>query len=111
MRTFGRLLQRIALVLPPLSIVLQLADKLPLGSMLVMLIAAVAMFYIGRLVEGFANRNQRRRRPIPGRGRICAFVLRDSQILIHPGLAPDHCEFTAPSARLTACRYNDGASG
>ncbi len=55
MRTFGRLLQRIALVLPPLSIVLQLADKLPLGSMLVMLIAAVAMFYIGRLVEGFAQ--------------------------------------------------------
>ena len=99
MRTFGRLLQRIALVLPPLSIVLQLADKLPLGSMLVMLIAAVAMFYIGRLVEGFANRDRRRRRPIPGRGRICAFVLRDSQILIHPGLAPDSLRIHGPLKR------------
>jgi len=55
MRTFGRLLQRIALVLPPLSIVLQLGGALPLGSMLVMLIAAVALFYIGRLVEGLAQ--------------------------------------------------------
>ena len=32
MRTFGRLLQRIALVLPPLSIVLQLAGALPLAN-------------------------------------------------------------------------------
>jgi hypothetical protein len=55
MRTFGRLLQRTALVLPPLSIVLQLAGALPLNSMLVMLIAAVALFYLGRLIEGFAQ--------------------------------------------------------
>ena len=55
MCTFGRLLQRIALVLPPLSIVLQLAGALPLGSMLVMLVAAVALFYIGRLIEGLAQ--------------------------------------------------------
>jgi len=55
MRTLGRLLQILALLMPPLSIMLQLQDALPLGSMLVMLIAAVALFYIGRLVEGFAR--------------------------------------------------------
>ena len=55
MSTFGRLLQRVALVLPPLSIVLQLAGALPLGSMLVMLIAAVALSISGGSLKAWRN--------------------------------------------------------
>lgn len=53
--TFGRLLQQIALALPPVSIILQLAGALKLNSMLVMLVAAVTLFYLGRLVEGYSR--------------------------------------------------------
>jgi hypothetical protein len=55
MRTFGRLLQQVALCLPPVSIVLQLLGNLKLNAMLTLLIAAVSMFYIGRIIEGYGR--------------------------------------------------------
>ena len=61
MRAFGRLLQKIGLVLPPAAIVLQLlpgADGQPVLSlwrMLVMLVAGVCAFGIGRVLEGYAR--------------------------------------------------------
>ncbi|HEY5315246.1 MAG TPA: hypothetical protein VIK18_22130 [Pirellulales bacterium] len=45
-----------ALIVPPLSIVLQLRDAIKANTMLVMLVAAVSLFYIGRLAEGYGSR-------------------------------------------------------
>ena len=45
----------IGLAVPPLGIVLQLSDAISLGQMLTMLVAAVSMFGIGRIVEGYAR--------------------------------------------------------
>jgi hypothetical protein len=56
MRALGRLLQHLALLLPPLSILLQLTGALSTKQMLVALIAALSMFYLGRLLEGYARR-------------------------------------------------------
>ena len=56
MASLGRLLQMIGLVLPPLSIVLQLQNVITLGQMLTMLVTAVSAFWIGRIVEGYARR-------------------------------------------------------
>ena len=59
MRAFGRLMQRVALVIPPVAIVLQLTPSadgktvLSLGQMLVALLAAVCLFWIGRIIEGY----------------------------------------------------------
>ena len=55
MRLLGRLLQVVALV-TPFSIVLRLRDAIKANTMLVMLVAAVSLFYIGRLVEGYGSR-------------------------------------------------------
>ncbi len=61
MRLFGRLLQKIGLVLPPAAIVLQLLPGaggkpvLSLGQMLVMLVAGLCAFWIGRVLEGYAR--------------------------------------------------------
>ncbi|HTQ37509.1 MAG TPA: hypothetical protein VMJ32_00685 [Pirellulales bacterium] len=55
MASFGRLLQIVGLVLPPLSIVLQLQGAITLGQMLLMLVAAVSAFWIGRILEGYAR--------------------------------------------------------
>lgn len=49
----GRLLQHLGLILPPLAILLQLSESISLGKMLVMLVAAVCLFWIGRIVEGY----------------------------------------------------------
>lgn len=57
MRWIGRMLQQLVLfVVVPLSIVLQLLEVLSLGQMLVALVAAVSAFYLGRLIEGYAER-------------------------------------------------------
>ena len=53
MRRFGRLLQYVGLVLPPLAIVLQLQEMVSLGTMLSMLVIAVCAFWIGRILEGY----------------------------------------------------------
>jgi len=52
---FGRLLQIVGLAAPPLSIFLQLVEAITLGQMLTMLVAAVACFFIGRIVEGYTR--------------------------------------------------------
>lgn len=55
MAGLGRLMQIVGLVLPPLSIVLQLQGAITLGQMLTMLVAAVSAFWIGRIIEGYAR--------------------------------------------------------
>ncbi|RLS32379.1 MAG: hypothetical protein DWH79_08320 [Planctomycetota bacterium] len=52
-RSLGRLGQLLGLVLPALAILLELNRAITLGQMLVMLLAAVCCFWIGRLVEGY----------------------------------------------------------
>jgi hypothetical protein len=51
MRSLGRGLQLLGLVVPPLGIFLQLSETISLGQMLTMLVAAVSSFWIGRLRE------------------------------------------------------------
>jgi hypothetical protein len=55
MASFGRLLQIVGLVVPPVSILLQLQGGITLGQMLMLLVAAVSAFWIGRIVEGYAR--------------------------------------------------------
>jgi len=55
MRKFGHLCQVAALVALPLAIILQLQNAIDLRTMLAILLAGVCLFYIGRLVEGYAK--------------------------------------------------------
>ena len=55
MRSVGKFLQIMGLAVPPLSIALQLADAISLGQMLTMLVASVAAFGIGRILEGYSR--------------------------------------------------------
>lgn len=55
MRPIGRLMQMAGLALPPLSIVMQLSEAITLAQMLAMLLASAAIFWIGRIVEGYAR--------------------------------------------------------
>lgn len=57
MRKFGRILQVASLALLPLSFPLQLSGWLgsSVSPMLLMMIAAFCLFYIGRMVEGYAG--------------------------------------------------------
>jgi F0F1-type ATP synthase membrane subunit a len=55
MAQLGRALQIVGLVVPPLSIVLQLEDSITAGKMLVALVASVSAFWIGRIIEGYAK--------------------------------------------------------
>ncbi len=52
MRQLGRLLQMIGLAAPPLSILMQLMGSIKANQMLVMLVASVCVFLIGRILEG-----------------------------------------------------------
>lgn len=63
MRAVGRLLQHLGLILPPIAIVLQLlpgnapgGTAISLKQMLVLLVAAVCAFLIGRILEGYAGK-------------------------------------------------------
>ncbi|MGE0609316.1 MAG: hypothetical protein AB7O62_19650 [Pirellulales bacterium] len=56
MRVIGKALQLIALILLPLGMVAQLSNAITLGKMLVMLMAGVTAFYLGRILEGYAQR-------------------------------------------------------
>jgi F0F1-type ATP synthase membrane subunit a len=56
MASFGRLLQIVGLIVPPVSILLQLQGAITLGQMLLGLVVAVSAFWIGRIVEGYARR-------------------------------------------------------
>ena len=48
-------MQKLGLVIPPVAIVLQLVNSISLGQMLTMLVAAVCLFWIGRIIEGYAK--------------------------------------------------------
>lgn len=60
MRPFGRFLQFLGLVLLPLGMVLNLLSGpgggplLSVAQMLVMMVGGFALFYIGRILEGYA---------------------------------------------------------
>jgi hypothetical protein len=54
-RSLGRLLQIVGLSLPILAILMQVMEQITVGQMLVMWAAAMCMFYIGRIVEGYAR--------------------------------------------------------
>jgi len=51
----GRLGQLLGLGIPALAIVLELNHAISLGQMLMMLVAAVCCFWIGRILEGYAR--------------------------------------------------------
>ena len=55
MRAIGRAGQLAGLALPALAILLELNHRISLGQMLVMLVAAVCCFWIGRILEGYAG--------------------------------------------------------
>ena len=65
MRTFGRLLQLIALITLPIAMLLELTDALGrsfgLSQLLVALIFGILAFLLGRLLEGYAGGPQDRR--------------------------------------------------
>jgi len=55
MRAAGRCAQFFGLTLPAVAIVLELQHVVSLGQMLVMLVAAVCCFGIGRILESYAS--------------------------------------------------------
>jgi hypothetical protein len=55
MRTIGRFGQFLGLALPALAIMLELNHAISLGQMLMLLLAAVCSFWIGRILEGYAG--------------------------------------------------------
>jgi hypothetical protein len=54
MRPFGRALQVLGLAALPLAIILQLGENVTLGQMLTMAVAGACLFWIGRIIEGYA---------------------------------------------------------
>jgi hypothetical protein len=54
-KSFGHLLQVIGLTVPPLSIIMQLMNAIKASQMLVMLVASVCAFMIGRMIEGYGR--------------------------------------------------------
>jgi hypothetical protein len=58
MRSLGRSLQVFALVLLPLSMLMQVSNvlgrQLHVSEMVIMLVAGVAAFMLGRMIEGYA---------------------------------------------------------
>jgi hypothetical protein len=52
----GRLMQIAGLIIPLLAILMQLSGGLDVKKMLVAAVAAISLFYIGRIVEGYSRR-------------------------------------------------------
>ena len=50
----GRFGQFLGLAIPALAVLLELNHAISLGQMLMLLVAAVCCFWIGRIVEGYA---------------------------------------------------------
>lgn len=57
MRIVGRVCQQIALLGLPLTIPLQLGNVIDLRQMLAFMGASICLFYIGRLLEGYATKS------------------------------------------------------
>ncbi len=55
MRQFGRGLQMAALVMLPLTMILQIADAVTVKQMLICWLAGGSLFFIGRIAEGYAR--------------------------------------------------------
>ncbi|HWB14039.1 MAG TPA: hypothetical protein VG826_32735 [Pirellulales bacterium] len=53
MRQLARGLQMVALFLLPLGMILQIANSISVGQMLMLLVAGFSLFYIGRILEGY----------------------------------------------------------
>ena len=56
LKTIGHLGQLLGLGIPVLAVLLQLNDRIRSSQMLVMLVASVCCFWIGRILEGYARR-------------------------------------------------------
>ncbi len=65
MRILGRSLQQLGLVSLPLSMFLNLVDVLDTKKMLTMAVAGFALFWIGRIVEGYATAPDSKERTVP----------------------------------------------
>ena len=55
LRVIGRAGQWLGLTVPAVAILLELNHHISLGQMLVMLVAAICCFSIGRILEGYAG--------------------------------------------------------
>lgn len=55
MKSLARGLQIVALVLLPLAMILQAAERVTVGQMLTLWVAGASLFWIGRIVEGYAR--------------------------------------------------------
>ena len=55
MRLIGQTSQRLGLLLPAFAIILELNHTISLGQMLMMLVASVCLFGIGRILEGYGQ--------------------------------------------------------
>jgi hypothetical protein len=54
MRPLGRALQLLGLVVLPAGMLLQLMNQITLRDLLVLLVAGVSAFWLGRMLEGYA---------------------------------------------------------
>jgi hypothetical protein len=55
MRSFGRAMQMLGLAVAPLAIFLQLNRTISVAQLLLMGLAAFCLFWIGRILEGYAH--------------------------------------------------------
>lgn len=63
MQTVGRLLQIVGLVLLPGAMVVQLAGGIRPAQLLIALVFGAAVFYLGRVIEGYARRESSSGKP------------------------------------------------
>jgi hypothetical protein len=55
MRQLARAMQIAALILLPLSMILQVARAVTVGQMLIAMVAGFCLFWIGRILEGLGS--------------------------------------------------------
>lgn len=55
MRAVGRAMQMIGLAMGPLAIVLQLNQSISVAQLLLMGLASLCLFWIGRILEGYGK--------------------------------------------------------
>ncbi|MCC7085110.1 MAG: hypothetical protein IT427_08890 [Pirellulales bacterium] len=55
MAFIGRLLQIAGLILLPISMILQLSQRIDVRTMLLLLVMGFAAFYLGRIIEGYSK--------------------------------------------------------
>ena len=55
LRAIGKAGQLLGLTVPAVAILLELNHRISLGQMLMLLVAAVCCFWIGRILEGYSR--------------------------------------------------------